>query len=49
MKRVDVLGKKKKYLKAKIDKIETNRKIKNITDIYRAPMALGRVTSLNVL
>jgi len=28
-------GKKKEYLKAKIEELETNRKIKNIMDLYR--------------
>jgi hypothetical protein len=36
MKLVDISGtKNKEYLKAKIDKIETNGKIKNIRDLYR--------------
>jgi len=29
-------NKKKKYLKAKIDELETNSKMKNITDLYRS-------------
>jgi len=33
------------YLKAKIDEIETNSKIKNIRDLYRVSMILRRVTS----
>jgi hypothetical protein len=28
-------NKEKEYLKAKIDELETNSKIKNITDLYR--------------
>jgi len=32
----DISGKKKKaYLKAKIEELETNSKIKNIRDLYR--------------
>jgi len=31
----DTSGKKKAYLKAKIEKLETNSKIKNIRDLYR--------------
>jgi len=37
--------KKMEYLKAKIDEIETNSKIKNIRDLYRVSMILRRVTS----
>ena len=29
------MNKKKEYLKAKIDELETNSKIKNIRDLYR--------------
>ena len=36
MKLADISGKEKKeYLKAKIDELETNSKIKNIRDLYR--------------
>ena len=36
MKLVDISGtKKEEYLKAKIDELETNSKIKNIRDLYR--------------
>jgi hypothetical protein len=35
VKLVDIAGKKKEYLKAKIDELETNSKIKNITDLYK--------------
>jgi hypothetical protein len=36
VKLVDISGKKRKeYLKAKIDELETNSKIKNIIDFYR--------------
>ena len=36
MKLVDISGtKKKEYVKAKIDELETNRNIKNIRDLYR--------------
>jgi len=34
VKLVDIAEKKKEYLKAKIDVIETNSKIKNIRDLY---------------
>jgi len=33
-------NKKKEYLKAKINKLETNSKIKNIRDLYVASMTL---------
>ena len=35
MKLVDISGKGKEYLQAKIDELETNSKIKNIKDSYR--------------
>jgi len=36
VKLADISGKEKKeYLKAKIDELETNSKIKNIRDLYR--------------
>jgi len=36
VKLVDISGtKKKEYVKAKIDELETNRNIKNIRDLYR--------------
>jgi len=31
----DISGKKKAYLRAKIDLLESNRKIQNIRDLYR--------------
>jgi hypothetical protein len=30
-----ISGKKKKYLEAKIDELETNSKLKNISDLHR--------------
>jgi len=41
-------NKRKVYLRAKIEELETNRKIKNIRDFYRASMTLSRGTSLDV-
>ena len=35
MKLPGILGKKKAYLKAKIEELETNSNIKNIRDLYR--------------
>jgi hypothetical protein len=35
MKITDISVKNKKYLKAKIEELETNSKIKNIRDLYR--------------
>jgi hypothetical protein len=35
VKPVDISGKKKEYLKAKFNGLETKRKIKNIRDLYR--------------
>ena len=40
-------NKKKAYLRAKIEELETNSKIKNIRDLYRASMT-RRGTSLDV-
>jgi len=41
VKLVDISGKKKKeYLKAKIDEIETNSNIKNIRNLYRLSIIL---------
>jgi len=42
-------NKKKAYLKAKIEELETNSKIKNIRDFYRASVALRRVSSLELI
>jgi hypothetical protein len=42
-------NKKKEYLKAGIDVLETNSKIKNIKDFYRVIMNLRRVTSLELI
>ena len=42
-------NKKKAYLKAKIEELETNSKIKNIRDLYRASVTLRRVTSLELI
>jgi hypothetical protein len=39
----------KKYLKAKIDELETNSKIKNLRDLDKALMILRRVTSLELI
>ena len=39
----------KAYLKAKIEELETNSKIKNIRDFYRASVALRRVSSLELI
>jgi len=35
VKLVDISGKRKEYLQAKIDELETNSKIKNTKDSYR--------------
>ena len=35
MKLADILGKKKAYLRARIEELETNSKIQNIRDLYR--------------
>ena len=42
-------GNKKAYLKAEIEELETNSKIKNIRDLYRASMTLRRVTILELI
>jgi len=42
-------NKKKAYLRAKIEELETNSKIKNIRDLYGASMTLRRCTSLDVI
>jgi len=46
---VDISGKNKEYLKAKIDELETNSKIKKISEIFiGASLTLRRVTSLEL-
>jgi hypothetical protein len=42
-------NKKKEYLKAKINELETNSKNKNIRDLFGASVTLRRVTSLQIL
>ena len=42
-------NKKKAYLRAKIEELETNSKLQNIRDLYRIPMTLRRGTSLDVI
>ena len=42
-------NKKKAYLKAKIEDLETNSKIKNIRDLYMVSVTLRRVTSLELI
>jgi len=42
-------NKKKAYLRAKIEELETNNKIQNIRDLYRASVTLRRGTSLDVI
>ena len=42
-------NKQKEYQKAKIQELETNSKIKDIRDLYRASMTLRRVTSLELI
>ena len=42
-------NKKKAYLKAKIDEIETNSKIKTIRDLYRGIIDFKKVTNLEVM
>ena len=42
-------NKKKAYLKAKIEDLETNSKIKNIRDLYGGSVTLKRVTSLELI
>jgi hypothetical protein len=41
-------NKKKAYLKAKIEELETNSKIKNIRDLYKESVTSRRVTSLEL-
>jgi len=42
-------NKKKAYLKAKIEELETNSKVNNVRDLYRALMTSIRDTSLELL
>jgi len=42
-------NKEKEYLKAKIEELETNSKIKNIRDLYRGINDLKMVTSLELI
>jgi hypothetical protein len=42
-------NKKKEYLKAKINELETNNKNKNIRDLYRGINDFKRVTSLELM
>ena len=42
-------NKKKAYLKAKIEELETNSKIKNIRDLYRGINDFRRITSLELV
>ena len=42
-------NKKKAYLRAKIEELETNNKIQNIGDLYRGISDLRRGTSLDVI
>ena len=42
-------NKKKAHLKAEIEDLETNSKIKNIRDLYRGIKDLRRVTSLELI
>ena len=42
-------NKKKAYLKAKIEDLETNSMIKNTRDLYRGISDLRRVTSLELI
>jgi hypothetical protein len=48
MKLADISGK-KAYLKAEIEELETNSKIKNIRELYRGIMTLSRVASLELI
>jgi len=41
--------KKKAYLRAKLEELETNSKIQNMGDLYRASITLRRGTSLDVI
>ena len=42
-------NKKKEYLKATIEELETKGKLKNIRDSYRASKIVRRVTSLELI
>jgi len=42
-------NKKKAYLRAKIEELETNSKIQNMRDLYRGISDLRRGTSLDVI
>jgi hypothetical protein len=42
-------NKKKKYLKAKNDELETNSKLKNIRDLHRIISDFEKVTSLELI
>jgi hypothetical protein len=42
-------NKKKEYPETKIDELETNSKIKNIRDLYRASVTLRSITSLELI
>ena len=42
-------NKKEEYLKAKIEELETNNKIKIIKDLYRTSVTLRRVRSLELI
>ena len=41
-------NRKKEHLKAKIDELEANIKIKNVRDLYRVISDLSKVTSLEL-
>jgi hypothetical protein len=43
------MSKKKAYLRARIEGLETKSKIKNIKDFYRSIRDLRRVTSLELI
>jgi hypothetical protein len=49
VKLIDISGKQKEYLKAKIKSLETNSTIKNIRACLGASMTLRRVTSLELI
>jgi len=49
VKLADVSRAKKKYLRAKIEELETNSKIKNIRDLYKGISDFKRVTSLKLI
>jgi hypothetical protein len=42
-------NKQKAYLKAKIEELETNSKIKNVRDLYKESVTSRRVTSLELI